>query len=125
MIEKAAKWAKSMAIAANEASATDPHSVPGLMNWAKEFNVAGESWILEGALKTLALWQRNLKWHDFLDLHGFVASCVVNTLDEDKEAIFRFEHAGWDPQFERWLEFRKAVRAEFEKQLHAYEKRQR
>lgn len=49
----------------------------------------------------------------------------MDTLSEGKEALFRFEYPGWDPQLERWTDFRKAAVTEFGRQLQAYEERQR
>lgn len=125
MIARAAEETESTAIAANEGAVTEPQSVPGLMNWANEFNVGGESWILDGALQTLSFWRRNPDSRASLDLRRFATPYAVDTLSEGKETLFRFEYPGWDPQFERWHVFRRAAVTEFEKQLQAYEKQQR
>jgi hypothetical protein len=96
---------------------------PYLLGWAEAFNLAGEAWILEGALQTLWLWHKFPDWRTELDLQGFrqyVCGLILIPYDEHR---FRFEDWGWDPQLLSWPGYRAHVRKGFETELRAYEKR--
>lgn len=98
---------------------------PHLLTWAGAFNLAGETWILEGALQTLLLWHKFPDWRTSLDLQGFRQYVSGPILIRDGEHSFRFEDWGWDPQLLSWPGYRVNVRKRFETELRAYEKRVR
>src|SRR5262249_24939890 len=49
----------------------DNQLTPILMAWARQFNVQGANWILEGALQTLSYWHRFPEQRAILDPWGF------------------------------------------------------
>ena len=98
---------------------------PELLSWARQFNAgeAGESWILEGALQTLWLWNQYPKLRTALNIEGFYPPSGGLILTSDDERCFNFEHPGWDPQFQRWADYRAYVKDLFDKELRSYERR--
>jgi hypothetical protein len=100
----------------------DQQLMPCLLGWAREFH-ADETWILEGALQTLWLWNGDPKLRESLDMFGFRSSCCVDVLTSDEERLFTFEHEGWDPQTQRWGSFRDSIKGKFQKHLDTYERR--
>jgi len=96
---------------------------PCLMAWAGAFHLAGEAWILEGALETLQRWQKFPDWRASLHLGGFRQYVCGRILIGDDEHHFEFEDWGWDPQLSRWQGYRASLRERFEIELRAYEKR--
>ena len=66
------------------------HQLPLLLAWAEEFNLAGEIWMLEGAIRTMSLWHQDVKLMDSLDMRGFHPYCAVETLSGGEEKRFRF-----------------------------------
>jgi hypothetical protein len=108
---------------------------PILIGWAKAFN-ADETWILEGALSTLWLWHQDPTSRPDLNISGFRSYCgggesdsgesdrgESDSLTKDKERRFLFEDPGWDPEFQKWPQYRKSLREQFEGKVAAYEKR--
>jgi hypothetical protein len=102
----------------------DRQLTPYLLAWAKAFHVE-ETWILDGALQTLALWHQHPDSRESLDICGFRTYCAVDTLNNDEGSRFRFGHYGWDPQSQTWARFRDSIQNQFKKQMDAYEQRLR
>jgi hypothetical protein len=92
---------------------------PYLLEWASAFHADGESWVLEGALETLAAWYEHPHWREGLDVTLFCPPVATEILVDYER--FTFEDSGWSPQWERWPDFRARVVARFETQLAAYE----
>jgi hypothetical protein len=67
------------------------------MSWAQRFNVERETWILEGALKTLSIWGKFARCREDLEIVGFRQIVCVSGLVRDHERVFHFEDDGWDP----------------------------
>jgi hypothetical protein len=97
----------------------DRQLMPLLVAWARRFH-AEEPWILEGAMQTLWHWHRDPAFPKSLDICGFRPSCCVDTLSSDEERLFTFEHASWDPQLQRWADFRASISKQFRNHLDAY-----
>jgi hypothetical protein len=103
----------------------DRELTPCLVAWAEKFHVAEETWILNGALETLWIWHRYPEERECLEIHGFHSYCCVETLSGGEEALFQFEHPGWDPQIQRWTSFRDSIEKRFQRQVQEYEQRLR
>jgi hypothetical protein len=96
---------------------------PVLTDWAREFNVQGETWILEGALQTLWNWKRSPALKAKMDPGGFTPRfAFASVITDDDEHHFRFEDEGVDPTFLTFEYWRIHVRKRFEEALDAYEK---
>lgn len=107
-----------------ELSDRDIQLTPVLMAWAREFNVQGENWILEGALQTLSNWHQSLKGPGLaeLDIWGFRQSIAVPGLISDEDHRFSFEDEGWDPTFSSSAAWRRGVKKRFVEALDAHER---
>lgn len=97
----------------------DPQFTLGLIEWARSFH-AEQTWIFDGALKTLWRWYRDPKSRQGLDIDGFRTAVCVDTLTSDEERKMIFEHVGWDPQLQKWSSWRPSVEEEFKNYLDAY-----
>jgi len=98
----------------------DNRLTPLLTAWAQAFNVADETWILEGALQTLANWLDHPGWRNAVDIHGFRPSVCVSTLITEEEHHFKFEDLGWDPQFSTLENWRTDVQMSFKEAVNAH-----
>ncbi len=96
---------------------------PLLLAWAGAFNLAKETWILEGALQTMWVWHKFADARRSLDLQGFRPNVCGQILIPDGEHRFIFEDGGWDPQLSSWRGYGASVRKRFETELRVYEKR--
>lgn len=96
-----------------------------LLDWANVFNLAGESWVLEGALETLHRWHKSPGRMSSLDIQGFCPRVGGRRLIGDAEHRFTFEDFGWDPLSLGWPEYRANVRKHFETALRVHEKQMR
>ena len=96
---------------------------PLLLAWAGAFNLAKETWILEGALQTMWVWHKFADARRSLDLQGFRPNVCGQILIPDGEHRFIFEDGGWDPQLSSWRGYGAIVRKRFETELRVYEKR--
>ena len=94
-----------------------------LLAWAEAFNLAGEPWILEGALQTLWLWHKSRDARTSLNLRGFRQYVCGQILIPDDEHRFRFEDWGWDPQHLSWPRYHANAQKRFETELRAHKKR--
>src|SRR2546427_193509 len=77
-------------------SDSDRKLTPTLMNWARQFHVERETWILEGALQTLSTWNRFPNTRENLEILGFRKPICVPGLVLDHERVFHFEDEGWE-----------------------------
>jgi hypothetical protein len=93
---------------------------PYLLDWARGYNLEGQTWILEGALQTLYFWLGSVASRESLDVWGFHSSAVIPILVGDEEHRFRFEDWGWDPQFWPERSWSAHVRESFEKELSSH-----
>jgi hypothetical protein len=98
----------------------DNQLTPILLTWAREFNVNGETWILEGALQTLSDWHKSQESKEALDIWGFREWYCVPGLITPKDHGFKFEDGGWDPTFWRWEDWLPGVTKRFEESLLNY-----
>ena len=121
MIDRKFETLQKVAVERHEA---DP-LVGALMAWAREFNIDGEPWVLDGALQTLAEWRRSQKLKDALDPWAFLQQVCVSAALEAEGHRFEFKDWGWDPTFVSWLVWRKHVRERFEGALDTYERSMR
>jgi hypothetical protein len=96
---------------------------PLLVSWARDFHCAEETWILEGALRTLAAWYEDPEWLQARDVSRFYLPEAGHILVDYEK--FVFEDSGWSPQFETWVRFRRGIQARFKEQLIAYEQKVR
>ena len=100
---------------------------PALMDWAREFHVEGEAWILEGALQTMSNWRQAPMQASGgeLDILGFQQYVAVPGLAPSMESPFQFEDLAWDPMFCSCADWRKHMRERFETALDAHEREMR
>jgi hypothetical protein len=103
----------------------DRQLTPVLMAWAREFNVQGEDWILEGALQTLSNWLQFPQQRAALESWGFRQSIAVPGLISAEDHPFVFWEEGWDPTLRTSAGWRAHVRRRFEEALDAHERRMR
>jgi hypothetical protein len=99
----------------------DRQLTPILMDWARQFNVEGETWILEGALQTLSSWHKFPKWRERLEVAGFRKVVCVSVLISDRDHAFQFEDYGWDPTLISSAGWRANVRERFEVAIEQHE----
>ena len=98
----------------------DYQLTPILVSWARRFNVEEEQWVLEGALQTLADWDKTPESREALEIWGFRRVIAEDTLISDHEHRFIFEDWGWDPQFQTEANWRQHVRNRFEQAVEAH-----
>jgi len=55
------------------------------------------TWIFEGALQTLSIWNKFGRCKENLEMFGFRKPVCVPGLIENHEHAFHFEDGGWDP----------------------------
>ena len=60
----------------------DNQLTPHLLSWARAFGVQEETWMLEGALQTLWLWNKDRECRDSIDIVGFHSCRAVDSFDE-------------------------------------------
>jgi len=101
----------------------DRQLTPILMNWARRFNVEGETWILQGALKTLSIWGKFAHCRENLEIVGFRQLVCVSGLVRYHERAFHFEDDGWDPTLMSFAGWRASALERFEAKMKQHEQR--
>ena len=98
----------------------DRQLTPILMTWARRFNLEGETWILEGALQTLSIWNKFSHCRENLEILGFRKPVCVSGLVWSHEHAFHFEDEGWDPTLISFAGWRIQARKRWEASLKPY-----
>ena len=90
-----------------------------LEEWAREFNVEGQKWIVDGAIATLELWRRIPELRQELSASMFRVRLPMLSGGSVRE-VFQFRMA-WVPEAERWPNFRERATERLRVLLDEYE----
>lgn len=124
--QKADYWYTGWTFATwQDSSDRDRQLTPCLLDWAREFHCEDETWILEGALQTLWLWQKYSKSRKSLDIVGFLPPVAGSIVIGEGEQCFEFRDDGWCPQLQKWATYKSQLLKKFQDATSAYEVRMR